>query len=64
VVLLSKKVWYSLKNGWEVVVFSPQKIKLLEGDAILSYEIELPFHMQSFYIRSTFSEIRRLSVGV
>ena len=40
-----KKVWYSLKNGWEVVVFSLQKIKLLEGDAILSYEIELPFHM-------------------
>jgi hypothetical protein len=42
---LIKKVWYSLKNGWEVVVFSLQKIKLLEGDAILSYEIELPFHM-------------------
>jgi hypothetical protein len=56
-------VWYSLKNGWEVVVFS-LKNKLLEGDARLSYENELPFHMQSFYIRSTFSEIRWLSVGV
>jgi hypothetical protein len=45
IVVLIKKVWYSLKNGWDVVVFSLQKIKLLEGDAILSYEIELPFHM-------------------
>jgi hypothetical protein len=37
-------MWYSLKNGWEVVVFS-SKNKLLDGDAILSYKNELAFHM-------------------
>jgi len=41
VVLFVKRVWYSLKNGWDL----KKKNKLPEGDARITYENELPFHM-------------------